>query len=66
VVWHGEDSFASSWPGPEELCIEKGYVMNDDGTFGSEVSAPNGVYVKCGKAVLVDSVADVPDTGVKG
>lgn len=64
--WYAEDSFASSWPDPEELYIEKGYAMNEDGTFTSEVSAPNGVYVKCGKAVLVDFIANAPDTGDGG
>lgn len=64
--WYAEDSFASSWPDPEELYIEKGYVMKDDGTFGTDVSAPNGVYVRCTNAVLVDFIANAPDTGDVG
>lgn len=60
--WFGTDSFASSHPDPHELYLEIGYALNDDGTFTGEVSAPDGVFLRCQEAVLVDFIADEPDT----
>ncbi|WP_157446539.1 DUF6338 family protein [Cellulosimicrobium sp. TH-20] len=54
--WFGEDSFASSFPDPQELFIEVGYIMEEDGTFSSEISAPGGVLVNCREVRRVDFI----------
>lgn len=59
-------SFASSYPEPQELYLEVGYRMNEDGTFTSQVSAPGGVYVRCADAVVVDFNPDLPENGDEG
>lgn len=60
--WYGSSSFASSFPDARELYLEVGYAMNDDGTFGDEISAPGGIYIRCDDVRLVDftPVGDEP------
>lgn len=57
----GEASFASSYPDARDLFIEVGYEMTDAGAFTGEISAPNGLYVRCDDVVLVDFIADTED-----
>ncbi len=52
--WFGEKSFASSWPHPHELYIERSHVMLADGTISEQVSAEGGVYVRCDDVRLVE------------
>lgn len=60
--WFGNDSFASSFPDPQDLYLEIGYAMTDDGRFTTAVSAPDGVFVRCSEIALVDFIADQPET----
>ncbi len=61
--WFAERSFASSFPEPQELYVEVGYVMADDGKFTEEVSAPAGMVVRCQDAVVVDFIPYESDNG---
>ena len=45
--WYGSGSFASSYPEPRELFIEKAYKMNADGAFDGELAGNRGIYVRC-------------------
>ncbi|QDB79219.1 hypothetical protein FE251_07420 [Georgenia wutianyii] len=54
--WFGYDSFATSFPEPQELYLEVGYVMSEEGTFTAEVSAPEGVIIRCQDALVVDFI----------
>ena len=54
--WFGENSFASSYPDPQELYLEAGYVMAPDGTFTEALSAPSGLFVRCHVAIVVDFI----------
>lgn len=45
--WFGSSSFASSFPDPREIFLEVGYAMNSDGSFTEDVSAPDGLYIRC-------------------
>jgi len=61
--WFGERSFASSFPNPQEIFVEVGYVINSDGTFTTTQHAPGGMMIRCADAVPVDFVPLLPDTG---
>lgn len=61
--WFGPDSFASSFPDPQELFIEVGYIMEEDGTFSSMISAPGGVLVNCREVLRVDFIPADWDPG---
>lgn len=62
--WFSTKSFASSFPEPQELYLEVGYVMDpDDGTFTDHVSAPGGTVVRCQDAVVVDFIPAATDNG---
>lgn len=54
--WFAANSFASSFPEPQELYIEVGYVMSEDGTFTKDISAPGGMIVRCQESVIVDFI----------
>ncbi|WP_250442660.1 DUF6338 family protein [Actinotalea sp. C106] len=58
--FYGPESHATTYPEPRQLFIQVGQEMKADGTFGSEVSAPGGLWVNCEDAVLVDFT---PETG---
>jgi hypothetical protein len=60
--WYGEHSFASSFPHPQELFVEVGWLMNPDGTFSDTVQAPDGMVIRCGTAVSVDITRGPRDT----
>lgn len=54
--WFSTKSYASSFPEPQELYLEVGYVMTDQGIFKDEVSAPGGMVVRCQDAIVVDFI----------
>lgn len=60
--WFGPNSFASSFPDPQELYLEVGYNMTEEGKFTKDVSAPDGLFVRCRDAVLVDFIAGSTET----
>lgn len=60
--YFGGESYASSFPNPQELFVEEGWVINDDGTFTDISHAPNGMIIKCDKAVSVDFIPVAADT----
>lgn len=45
---------SSSYPDPREIFLEVGYAMNSDGEFTGEVSAPDGIYIRCDDVRLLD------------
>lgn len=55
--WFGSASFASSFPDPREIYLEVGYEMDAQGSFTGDVSAPDGLYIRCDDARLVDFTA---------
>lgn len=66
--WYGSASFASSFPDPREIFLEVGYAMSRDGEFTGEISAPNGIYIRCDDVRLLDFSAHddlepLPDEG---
>lgn len=52
--WFGAESFASSFPHPRELYIERAYEMREDGAFTGVLSARGGAYVRCDDIRLVE------------
>jgi len=63
--WFGPDSFASTYPDPRELFIQVGYAIDDEGTFMDDVTAPQGVYVRCEDVVTVDFLPAGGDDGTQ-
>jgi len=60
--YFGAESYASSFPNPQEIFVEEGWVINDDGTFADVKHAPNGMIIRCTNAVCVDFLPADPDT----
>jgi hypothetical protein len=60
--YFGGGSFASSFPNPQEIFVEQGWVINDDGTFTDVKHAPNGMIIRCDKALSVDFLGLGTDT----
>ncbi|QTE29350.1 DUF6338 family protein [Pengzhenrongella sicca] len=61
--WFADHSFASSFPEPQELYLEVGYVMDTDGKFTDDISAPAGMIIRCQEAVVVDFIPADTDNG---
>jgi len=61
--YYGSRSFATSYPHPQEVFVEQGWVVDEDGVFTDVCHAPNGMIIKCTKAVTVDFLPLAPDTG---
>jgi hypothetical protein len=60
--WFGDASYASSFPNPQELFVEEGWVINRDGTFSDVRHAPGGMIIRCRDAVSVDLIPVEVDT----
>ncbi len=60
--WFGEDSYATSFPNPQELYLQVGYVVDSDGAFTNVRYAPGGLVIRCTDAVSVDFVPAETDT----
>jgi len=61
--WYGDDSFATTHPHPQELFVEEGWVVQDDGTFSDVVHAPGGMVIRCSAAIAVDFIPGRRDDG---
>jgi hypothetical protein len=60
--WFGAESYASSFPNPQELFVQEGWVIDDDGTFTDVCHAPGGMVIRCTAAVSVDFLPAEIDT----
>jgi hypothetical protein len=58
--WYGGESFASSYPEPRELFIEKAYKMKPDGEFDGELPGTRGIYVRCDEVRSLEFLAPQP------
>ncbi len=52
--WYDTRSFASSYPHPDDIYIEKAYRMHGDGTFGEATERSQGIYVKCDNVEVIE------------
>ncbi|WP_143047179.1 DUF6338 family protein [Amycolatopsis xylanica] len=52
--WFDESSFASSYPHPRELYLEKSFEMKEDGAFTGRVAAESGIYIRCEDIVTIE------------
>lgn len=60
--YYGGSSYASSYPYPQEIFVEQGWVIESDGTFTNVCHAPGGMVIKCTNAVTVDFIPFDTDT----
>lgn len=59
--WFADGSFASSFPNPQEIFVEVGYLLDGDGNFTNQITAPGGVFIRCADAVSVDFIPTEED-----
>ena len=52
--WFGRRSFASSYPEPRELFVEKAWRLDDAGRFTEEELYTEGMYVRCDDLRVVE------------
>jgi hypothetical protein len=52
--YYGDKSFASSYPDPPTLFLERGFQIDQDGIFTSAVTAEDGIFIRCEDIRLVD------------
>lgn len=45
--YYGSASYATSYPEPHQLFLEKAYKVSEDGTIGTEIEGTRGVIVDC-------------------
>ena len=61
--WFGDQSYASSFPNPQEIYVQEGWVIDDEGKFTNILHAPGGMIIRCANAVSVDFTPVKSDTG---
>ena len=57
--YYGAASYATSFPEPHQLYLEKAFHVSDDGTIGDEIEASQGVLIDCTGIQLLQVVAAV-------
>jgi hypothetical protein len=60
--YYGPASYATSYPEPHQLFLEKAFHVSDDGTIGSEIDGSQGVLIDCTGIQLLQVVAAVAET----
>ncbi|QWC86416.1 hypothetical protein KLP28_06970 [Nocardioidaceae bacterium] len=51
--YYGANSYATSFPEPQQLFLERAYVVSEDGTFEGEVPGSAGVLLDCSDLQLL-------------
>lgn len=57
--YYGPGSYATSYPEPHQLFLEKAFHVSDDGTIGEEIDATQGVFIDCTEIQLLQVVAAI-------
>lgn len=57
--YYGPASYATSYPEPHQLFLEKAFHVSDEGAIGDEVDGSQGVLVDCTEIQLLQVVAAV-------
>jgi len=57
--YYGSASYATSYPEPHQLFLEKAYEVSSDGTIGDEITGTVGVIVDCTQIQLLQLVKGV-------
>ncbi|MCO7238980.1 DUF6338 family protein [Aeromicrobium sp. CnD17-E] len=55
--YYGSSSYATSYPEPQQLFLEKAYQVSADGTIGDEIEGTRGVIVDCAAIQLLQILA---------
>lgn len=63
--WFGGDSYASSWPDPQNLFVEVAYKIDENGKIGDPVEDGTGAFIDCASAEYIEFVAS-PDRDASG
>jgi len=62
--WFGENSYASSFPDPQSLFVERSFQVTADGEITGEVPNSVGAVIDCREAVLVELLAPAEEPAV--
>ncbi len=57
--WYGPRSFASGYPNPNDLYLEREYEMNADGSFGAAVQSSAGFYLRAEDSDILEFINPV-------
>jgi hypothetical protein len=60
--YYGPSSYATSYPEPHQLFLEKAFQVSDDGTIGEEIEGSQGVLVDCSGIQLLQVVAAIQES----
>ncbi len=63
--WFGGDSYASSWPDPQNLFVEVAYKIDANGEIGQPVSGSAGAFIDCTSADYIEFLTS-PDQEASG
>lgn len=55
--YYGPSSYATSYPEPHQLFLERAFHVGDDGTIGEEIDGSQGVLIDCVGIQLLQVVA---------
>jgi len=55
--YYGSQSYATSYPEPQQLFLEQAYIVSDDGTIGSPIEGSLGVLINCTEIQLLQVVS---------
>jgi hypothetical protein len=61
--YYGSASYATSYPEPHQLFLEKAYEVSENGTIGDEIEGTRGVIVDCTAIQLVQVLSGAEAEG---
>ena len=59
--FYGSASYATSYPEPHQLFLERAFHVSDDGTIGEEIDGSQGVLIDCTAIQLLQVVGAVQE-----
>ncbi|EFC86585.1 DUF6338 family protein [Parafrankia sp. EUN1f] len=60
--WYGSRSYASGYPQPADLYLQRSYRMGRDGSFGSPVEGTDGIYIRMADVDIMELVTPARNT----
>lgn len=64
--YYGSASYATSYPEPHQLFLEKAFEVSSDGTIGAEIEGTAGVIIDCTRIQLLQLVNSAESEGPLG
>lgn len=61
--WFGGESYASSWPDPQNLFVEVAYKIDANGKIGDPVENSSGAFIDCSDAEYIEFLSSPDQDG---